>query len=152
MAIQGFSRPGWGDPWQAFEDMRRELGSVLEDWGVRGSRGARGGVFPPVNLYETDREYVVTAELPGLQSREIEVSLEGQRLTLRGERRIEVPAGEGSSVHRRERQAGVFHRAVALPQPVDGEKVEASYRHGVLVVRVPKPAREQPRRIAVRAS
>lgn len=151
MAIYGFPSPGWGDSRQAFEEMRRELGALLEDWGARGSRGARAGVFPPVNLYETDREYVLTAELPGLRSEEIEVSLEGQRLSLRGERRIEAPA-EGVSVHRRERQAGVFHRAVALPQPVDGEKVEASYRHGVLVVRVPKPEKEQPRRISVRAS
>ncbi len=151
MAIYGFSSPGWGDSWQPFDELRRELGALMDDWGARASRGARAGVFPPVNLYETEREYVLTAEVPGLRGEDLDVTLDGQRLTLRGERRIDAPA-ENVSVHRRERQAGVFHRTVALPENVDREKVEATYRHGVLVVRIPKPAAQQPRRIAIRAS
>jgi HSP20 family protein len=151
MAIFGFSGPGWGDSWQAFDELRRELGALIDDWGARGARGLRGAVFPPVNLYETEQEYLLTAEVPGLRAEDLGISIEDQRLTLRGERRIEPPAGENVSVHRRERQAGVFHRTVALPQNVDGEKVEARYRHGVLTVRIPKPAQQQPRRIEIRA-
>ena len=106
----------------------------------------RGLPFPPVNLYESTDGYVLTAEVPGLDTDQLDVSVEGNRVTLRGQRRIEAP-GEGVSVHRCERQDGSFRRSVELPAPLDPEKAEASYRNGVLHVRLPKAASHQPRRI-----
>ena len=106
-----------------------------------------GGVQPPVNLYETSEGYVLTAELPGLRVEDIEITVERDRLTLRGERRIEHPAD--ASVHRLERSGGAFRRTVQLPVEVDGEKVEATYRNGVLSVRIPKAPEHRPRRISV---
>jgi HSP20 family protein len=73
-------------------------------------------------------------------------------VTLRGERKIEIPDQPGTSVHRRERQSGVFRRAFELPGIPEGDKVEASYRNGVLRVRLPKQAPQQARQITVQAS
>ena len=93
---------------------------------------------------------MLTAELPGLAADDIEISLEGNRVTLGGERRIEHPGD--ASLHRTERPTGRFRRTVELPSEIDGEKAEASHRNGVLVLRIPKSERDQPRRISVRAA
>lgn len=134
-----------GDPWAALDQLRRGMDSVLERWGSPPLRQA--GVFPPVNIYETPDAYVLTAELPGLRSDEIDVSVEANRVTLCGERKIEYPAEAGR--HRLERQAGFFRRAVELPVEVDADKAEAGYRNGVLTLRIPKAPQHQPRRISV---
>jgi HSP20 family protein len=102
-----------------------------------------------VNLYESADGYVLTAEVPGSSRDDLDVSVEGSRVTLSGKRRIELP--EGASVHRRERPEGSFRRTVELPAPLDAEKAEAVYRHGVLSVRVPKASSHQPRSIGIRA-
>jgi HSP20 family protein len=115
-------------------------------------RLARGTPFPPVNLYETTDGFVLSAELPGLQAKDVELSIEGNRLTLRGERKIEVPDDQQTSLHRRERASGVFRRTIELPAHVDAEKAQAVYRNGVLWLRIPKAPEAQPRRIAVQGS
>jgi HSP20 family protein len=109
-------------------------------------------VFPAVNLYETADAYVLMAELPGIQSDEIQVSLERSTITLRGERKIDYANQEGASLHRRERQVGRFHRAFELPAMIDADKVEAVHRNGVLLLRLPKSPEDQPRQISVQAS
>jgi HSP20 family protein len=109
-------------------------------------------VFPPVNLYETEDAWILTAEVPGLRAQDLDVAVDGTRVTLRGERKIAIPNQPGTSVHRRERQAGIFRRTFELPSAPEDEKIEAAYRDGVLRVRLPKPARHQPRQIAVQAS
>jgi HSP20 family protein len=152
MAHFGFQGPSWDDPWGAFDQLRQELTGVLGSFGRDGVRLQRSTVFPPVNLYETDDAWVLTAEVPGLRTEQFEVSVDGPRVTLRGERKIEIPDQPGTSVHRRERQSGVFRRAFELPGIPEGDKVEASYRNGVLRVRLPKQAPQQARQITVQAS
>ena len=137
----------WSDPWPDLGDLHRRMDRLFER--VSGPL-TRAGVFPPVNLHETSDAYVLTAEVPGLRSEEIEVTVEHDRLTLSGERRIEYPKDAG--IHRTERLAGAFRRAIQLPGHVDGEKVEATYHNGVLRVRIPKAPEHQPRRITVGAS
>jgi HSP20 family protein len=105
-----------------------------------------------VNLYETADAYVLMAELPGLESDDIQLSLEGSTVTLQGERKIDYADQEGTAVHRRERQVGSFRRAFELPGRIDAEKVEAKHRNGVLLVRLPKSPEDQPRHISVQAS
>jgi HSP20 family protein len=117
-----------------------------------GPVAARGTPFPPVNLYESKDGYVLTAEIPGVKSEDIEVSVEGDKITIGGKRAIEYPSDGSTSLHRRERQSGSFRRAFSLPEPTDSEKVEAICRHGVLMVRLPKEESQQPRRISVQAS
>jgi len=147
MAQYWLSNP-WFDPGPDLGDLQRRMDQLFQR--VSGSTAARGGVFPPVNLYETSDGYVLTAEVPGLKSDEIEVTVEHDRLTLAGERRVEHP--QEASLHRAERRAGSFRRTLQLPGEVDADKVEASYRNGLLRVRIPKAAEHQPRRINVGAS
>jgi HSP20 family protein len=150
MPLYGFETP----PWTAFDELRREIDGLLGSFGARGRPGVATwrtpNVFPPVNLYDSADALVLTAELPGVNEQDLEVSVEGSQLVLRGQRTIEYPAD--ASAHRRERQSGAFHRTVTLPFAVDGDKVEAGYRNGVLLLRLPKPGEQQRRQIPVRTS
>jgi HSP20 family protein len=148
MAQFDLLRPWSQEPRGGFEALRREMDDLFERFGTFAPALARPA-FPPVNLYETDEAFVLTAELPGIAPEELEVSLEGSTVTLRGERK--PVSEEGASVHRAERPAGVFRRAIDLPVPIDGEKVEATHRSGVLTLRLPKAAEHRPRQISVKA-
>ena len=136
----------------ALDQLRREMDALFSRFGD-GPLPASGwqGVFPAVNLYETADGYVLTAELPGVSPDDIHVSLEDSTVTLEGERKIDF-TDQGASPHRRERQAGSFRRAFALPAAIDADKVEAVHRNGVLLLRLPKTPEHQPRQIAVQAS
>jgi HSP20 family protein len=133
--------------WGSFDRLRREMNELFEQAGA-GPR--REGAFPPVNLYETSDGYVLTAELPGVESGDIELSVESNRVTLRGERKVEHP--QDASLHRVERQAGVFRRTIELPVEVDAEKAEAVHRNGILMLRIPKAPQHKPRQITVKTS
>jgi HSP20 family protein len=148
MARYWLSNPWSSDPLASFDQLRRGMDELFERVGARTTR--RAGAFPPVNLYETTSGYVLTAELPGLSGDEIDVSIERNRVTLRGERKIEHPSE--ASLHRVERQAGVFRRTIELPVDVDSEKAQAVCRNGVLMLQIPKAAAHKPRQIAVKAS
>jgi HSP20 family protein len=133
------------NPWSN-DRLRREMDQFFGRTGT----APRARAFPPVNLYENAEGYVLTAELPGLAADQIEIHVEGNRVTLGGERRVDHP--DDASLHRSERTGGSFRRSVELPGEVDAEKAEASYRNGVLMLRIPKAERYQPRKIAVGSS
>ena len=140
------------DPWRELDQLRREMDGIFGRLGTtpRVSGGARG-VYPAVNLYETADAYVLTAELPGVNPEDVEVSLEGPTVTLSGERKIDYAAQEASG-HRRERQAGSFRRAFELPAAIDADKVEAVQKHGVLMLRMPKAPEHRARQISIKTS
>jgi len=147
-SIRRFAGPGSG--WDALGQLWEEMDDLFRRAGSAGpARVARAAAFPAVNVFETPDAYVLTAEVPGVRLEDIEVSVEGDRVTLSGQRQIELP--KGASVHRRERQGGSFRRAVRLPQVASNEKAEAHYRNGVLLVRLPKAPEQHARRISVRA-
>jgi HSP20 family protein len=148
MAQYWLSEPGSSDSWGSFDQLRRGLDELFERAGARTAR--RAGVFPSVNLYETTDGYVLTAELPGVSAQDVEISIEQNRVTLGGQRTIERP--KEASVHRAERASGGFRRTVELPVEVDSDKAEASHRNGVLMLRLPKAEKHQPRKIAAKAS
>jgi HSP20 family protein len=100
---------------------------------------------PPLDVWDSDAEVVVEAELPGVRSADVEVRLEGDVLTLSGT--ISGEADEGAHFLRMERPRGRFSRAIRLPAPVTGES-RATLRHGLLTVRLPKPAAKA-RRVTV---
>jgi len=140
-------------PWSSgsvFDDLHREMDALFRHYGA-GTLPAGRGAFPAVNLYETADAYVLTAELPGVRREDIHVGLEGRAVTLRGERRIEYPRDETTSVHRLERQSGSFRRAFELPVGIDADKVEAVHNNGVLMLRLPKAPEHRPRQIDVQA-
>jgi len=147
----GLAHPWSGTTWDVFDNLRREVDQLFTRVGRDAPQGGAHGVHPPVNLYETADGFVLTAELPGMKLEDIELAVHGNRLTLRGERKISYPDDGRTNLHRRERQAGQFRRAIELPVAIDSEKVDASYRNGVLLVKLPKPATHRPRRIEVQA-
>jgi len=112
---------------------------------------AHAAVAPRIDVKESEAEVVVEADLPGVEEKDIEVSLHEGVLIVRAERH-ESSEAKGESWHRRERVHRSFQRAVPMPVAVDGEKVQASYKAGVLRVTLPKAAEARPRKIEVRAS
>jgi HSP20 family protein len=100
------------------------------------------GLSPAVDLHRNDKEVVVTAELPGLAEKDIDVSLAGDLLTIRGEKKAEHEEKNGGQ-HMVERRYGTFERTLQLPFTVKDEQVDAKFANGVLTIRLPVPAEMQ---------
>ncbi|HEX6975840.1 MAG TPA: Hsp20/alpha crystallin family protein [Vicinamibacterales bacterium] len=139
-------------------DVMRELAVMQERmnriWGSSFDRGhedvtSRGNWMPPVDIYETpERQIVLKAELPGLRREDIDLTVENSTLTIRGERRRDEGVAE-DRYHRVERAYGAFTRSFTLPNTIDGAKVRADYRDGVLTVTLPTREEARPRQIQV---
>lgn len=111
------------------------------------------GWVPSVDVAETDGEMVLTAELPGLTEEDVDIELEGNVLTLRGEKKEEAEREEGEGERKMrifERRYGEFCRSFTLPNTVDPEKITAEVEKGVLEVHMPKTTEARGRRIAVK--
>jgi len=136
--------------WDPFTDMRRlqsEMNRLFEDAGaLRTTR-----VYPPVNVWLGDNSVVVAAEMPGLSHDDIELTVQDDTLTIRGERPLTADDNQ-VAWHRRERAFGSCMRTVELPFRVDSDKVEARFQNGVLAVEMHRPEQDRPRRIAISAS
>lgn len=106
---------------------------------------------PAVDVYEKDNQVVVEAPLPGMDANKLQVSVENDVLSIEGsmEKKTEV---DEKNYYRKEVRTGSFHRAVALPTSVDGDKAQADYKNGVLVVTIPKAAQAVKKTIKVNAS
>jgi HSP20 family protein len=107
-----------------------------------------GAWAPPVDLYEADDALILKAELPGFAKDDVNVEIKDSTLTLKGQRSRETEAKE-EQYHRRERAYGSFQRSLLLPATVDTEKVTATYKDGVLELRLPKSEAAKPKRIAI---
>jgi HSP20 family protein len=148
MATYTLQRPSSWSPWSGLlDELRREVNPALRRPNAE-SQGTRG-VYPPVNLFETEEGYVLTAELPGVPPESVDVSIEGSTVTLSGERKIEYAAGDGTAVHRRERQSGVFRRGFELPTEIDVDAAKATHKNGVLTLNLPKSPATKPRQITI---
>ncbi len=148
--------PAWGDRQRDVEHFRgfkSQINSMFEDWFGR----SMGGVLAPrVDIAEDDTAVTLTAELPGVKEADIEVSLVGDQLSIKGEKRSEHDEKkdmEGRTVHRMERSYGAFQRTLTLPYQVDPAQVSAQFRDGVLTISLPKPpdavAQKQGRKIEI---
>jgi HSP20 family protein len=139
----------WGyDP---FEEMRRLQEEVNRAFSasVAGARALAPAEFPALSVYANEDGIAVTAELPGVNAEDLEVSAFQDTLTLRGSR--SAPA-EAKAYHRRERQQGEFVRTLNLPFRVDPERVEANLEDGVLRLSLHRPEEDKPKRIKISAS
>ncbi len=133
------------DPFAAFEtQMRRYFDDFFDGFDLGPFGKVSGGsevALPKVDVAETSDAVHVTADLPGLSENEIDVTLSDGHLVIRGEKRSEkVEKDESKNYHRIERSCGSFHRSIALPAAVDDQKVDASFKNGVLTVVLPKVA------------
>jgi HSP20 family protein len=124
--------------------IRRALESMLEDFFQGFPReGIMSGLFetlgrPRIDMEETDDSYRIHAEMPGIDEKDIEVTVSGNILSIRGERRVEKTEETQGQAICRECQYGTYERSIPLPMEVDVDKIDASYRNGVLHVEMPK--------------
>ncbi len=134
-------------PWRDLERLHQEVNRVFSDLG----RPARTQEYPLVDIWTSEDEALVTAELPGIDAKDLELAVVGNTLTLRG-RRVRPELKKGEAYHRQERRYGEFVRSVDLPFKVDSEKVGASFQRGQLTIQVPRAESDKPRKIAIQAS
>jgi HSP20 family protein len=135
-------------PFQPFEGFRREMDRLfdgfLSDWSGRTflMDGQMGDFMPQIDMVETDKEVRLTAELPGMESKDVEVTFSQGVLHLKGEKRARHEE-KGTDFHRTECRYGAFERAIQLPVDIDADKAKATFKSGVLTVTLPKTAEAQ---------
>jgi HSP20 family protein len=129
-----------------FDDSYRGAGRAAEDdWALGGSWA------PPVDIFEHEGNIVLKAELPGMEAKEVDVRLEDNTLTLRGQRSLDKEV-KRDTYHRVERSYGSFTRSFTLPQVVDQQGIKAEFKDGVLTVTLPKREESKPRQININVS
>ena len=142
------------DPFREMMTLRDAMDSLFENamvGTVGGSQGQQGaGWAMPLDITENEDAFVVKASLPGMNPDDLEVMVNGDVLTIRGELKQEQETKE-QRYHLRERRFGAFGRSVALPAPVQSDQVEADYHNGVLTLTLPKREEVKPKRIQIKA-
>ncbi len=106
-----------------------------------------GGAYPPVNVFRKGDDFIIIAELPGVKKSDLDVQVKGRTIRLSGTKTVSYP--ERAALHRRERLAGRFDRAVTLPVEINADRVKAEYRDGVLALFLPRDESEKPKSIKV---
>lgn len=146
--LWNFPAYGLRTHFEELDRMKRHLDQVFQQ--VEPSRlpGTTAGVFPLINLTETPDAFILRAELPGVSAEELDIQTMGRNLTISGERRIAVD--RSAKYHRREREAGRFSRAIAIPGEIDRDKVTAELKEGILKVTIPKAEVAKPRKIDIK--
>lgn len=134
-----------------FHQLRRGMDQMLEDLFAAGAPLGRalnaGRAFPVLNVWEQGDSLFAEAELPGVAAEDVEVSVVGNELSIKGRR--SAAQDEGTAYHRRERGTGEFARVVQLPVDIDAEKVEATLANGVLTIKLPKSAAAKPHKVQI---
>ncbi|HVO23347.1 MAG TPA: Hsp20/alpha crystallin family protein [Candidatus Margulisiibacteriota bacterium] len=134
----------FADPFELLVRLQQALDSSrTSDWLDAGP--SAGGSFPAINAFRKGEDYVLIAELPGVDRADLDIQVKGNTIRLAGKKAPNYP--EKAGLHRRERPFGRFDRAVTLPIEVDGDKVQANYQDGVLALLLPRAERDKPRRI-----
>ena len=144
------------DHWDPFREglsLRSAMDRLLEESVLRPGSGLLRGapIVPPLDIAETEEAFVVTASLPGVTPEEVDISVQGSTLMLRGETKAAADQ-PGTRWHVRERSVGAFQRSVTLPTPVNASACDAQYEHGVLTLTLPKVDETRPKRIPVGAA
>ena len=152
MAIERW-RPRWGiSPWRPLrelEEWERRLDDLFGRPLWRLPVEERGWM-PAVDVFEKEDKFVVKAELPGMKEEDVDVSVIGDTLSIKGEKKTETEIKD-ENYYRCERSYGSFYRSIPIPSNVDANKIEASFEDGVLEVALPKSAKVKPKKIAVSA-
>lgn len=135
------------DPFEVLKDFQTDLDRFFAATPIT-TKNWDSSLNPQVEVTEKDQEYLVHADLPGMKREDFDITVEGNRFVLRGERKEETK-DDKKGYHYSERRYGSFARAFALPTDIDSEKVKASYKNGVLEVVLPKTAKEKTKKIEV---
>jgi HSP20 family protein len=133
----------------AFETLSR-LQQALEafqqsDW--LGSSPSGTGPYPPLNVFRKGDDFVIVTELPGIKKSELDIQVKDNAIRIAGTKSIDY--SDKASLHRRERSAGRFDRAVTIPVRIDADRVKAEYHDGILALFLPRAEQDKPRSIKI---
>jgi len=142
------------NPWSVFNQLDRQFNGLLRQIDNPGSNDdsavVTGRWLPAVDIREEENQFLIQADLPGIEPKDVEITMDKNVLTLKGERHQETE--EGKNGYRRvERTYGTFYRRFSLPETADAERIQARSDNGVLTISIPKQEKAQPRRITVGA-
>lgn len=132
--------------WRDLERLQREMNRIVEG----ADNGARSE-FPPLNIWANDENAMITAEIPGLDVNDLDISVVGDTVTLAGSR-SEMETDAGHTYHRRERWQGNFSRTIQVPFRINVDDVDATYNNGILRVILPRAEADKPQRISINAN
>ena len=136
----------WG-PFRDLAQMKQQLDRIF-NFGNIPSAFRQSGVFPAINLSEDAHNYYITSELPGVESKDLDIVATGNSISISGERKI--PVKEKAKYHRRERESGKFSRAISMPGEIDNASISATLTEGILTLKIPKAEKAKPMQISVR--
>lgn len=136
------------DPWREIRQLREEFDQLMNRRSP--SSISRPSEFPAVNIWSNDEAIIVTAEMPGVQVNDVNLTVHNDQLTIRG-KRGSYECAENEVYHRRERGFGEFVRTVGLPFSVDSEKVDAAFSNGVLKISLPRAEADKPKQIIIKS-
>jgi HSP20 family protein len=145
------------EPVRELNTIQNEMNRLFNTFFETSTPGGNGGStslrrwVPPMDLVETESDFVLRADLPGLSEQDVNIELEDSVLTISGERKAEHEERK-EGYYRVERASGTFARSLTLPEGVEPEAVKASFDKGVLEVRIPKPEQRKPRKVAISVS
>jgi HSP20 family protein len=142
-----------GDPLADFDELQREMERLFSPRGLSSIRAVQRGTFPAVNIGVTPDAVEIYAFAPGIDPKSLDVSVDKGLLTIAGQRKGSVrddDRKEKLNVYSRERAEGEFRRVVSLPDDADPDRVDATYRNGVLHISIQKREASRPRRIEVK--
>ena len=144
------------EPTRELSSLQGEMNRLFNSFFEAPSQVANGGTgmvnrwIPAMDLVEQDEHYVLRADLPGMREDDVNIELENNVLTVSGERKHES-TDKGKGFYRIERASGSFSRILTLPEGVDAAAIAASFRDGVLELRIPKPEQRKPHRVRISA-
>jgi HSP20 family protein len=133
------------EPFREFDQLQAQMGELLES-ALAGAPGEGAPWIPAVDIEETDDAWIVEAELPGVDKKDVDIQMNDSELVVRGEIKERERAG---ILRRRTRRVGEFEFRVTLPGQTDAEQIDAKLDGGVLAIRIPKPQETQPRHIDI---
>jgi HSP20 family protein len=134
----------FSDPFETLLNLQQMLDAFRSsNWLEQSVSGT--GAYPPINVFRKGDDFVVITELPGVDKSELDIQVKGNTIRIAGAKPVEY--GEKAGLHRRERLAGRFDRAVSIPVEIDADQVKAEYRDGMLALFLPRAERDKPRSI-----
>jgi HSP20 family protein len=137
------------EPFRELSSLQNQMNRLFQDYGRGGNDELMTtGFVPAVDVYEDEHNVTLSLEVPGLEEKDIDIQMENNQLTVRGERKFETEQKE-ENFHRIERRYGNFSRSFTLPNTVDTDKVQANYVNGVLKITLAKRAEAKPKQIKV---
>ncbi len=136
-------------PGRSYTPSRDLFDRFFDDWDVPSLFSSESELVPAFDISENDKEFLVTAELPGIDSKDVELTISDGILSVKGEKKHEKE-DKGEDYHRVERRFGSFHRSFRIPGKVESDKIDASYKDGILKILLPKTEETETRKIDIK--